>query len=363
MAERVLIVGTGLIGGSIGLALRAAGAAGVTGFDRDLANAQRALERGALDAATDDLAAACADAAVVVVATPVGQVVPTIDVIAASAPPSTIVTDVGSAKSAIVAEAEHLLGPGRPFVGGHPMAGTEGEGIEAARADLFSGALWILTPTDATDPAAFRRVNGLVATIGARTLALDPATHDRLVALVSHLPYAVGTVLADLAGEEGDERVFAAAAGGFRDVTRTAGSNPAVWRDILSANRYAVLRELDAFTARLSVFRASLAEERWDELDAAIARGRAARERFPLKGERGPAEPVTLQVPVPDRTGVLAAITTTLGDGGINIEDLSMEHTAAGGVVRLVIDGRDVARRAISKLEGEGFSATIVNEP
>ena len=360
MARRVLIVGTGLIGGSVGLALRAAGDSYVTGSDRDPSHAQRAAEIGALDATASDLSTACRDADVIVVATPVGQVVPTVAAIAATAPDATVVTDVGSAKAPIVAEAERLLGPRRPFVGGHPMAGTEGEGIDAARADLFDGALWILTPTATTDPGAFRTVNSLVASIGARTLALDPQIHDRLVALVSHLPYAVSTALADLAGEEGDERVFQAAAGTFRDVTRTAGSNPAMWRDILAANREAVLRELDAFGARLGSFRDALAAQDWDTVDATIARARRARDRFPLKGERGPSDPVMIEVPVPDRAGVLASITTTLGDGGINIEDLSMEHTPAGGMVRLVVDGHDLAGRAAERLRAHGFSPTIV---
>lgn len=361
MSERVLIVGTGLIGGSIGLRLRRNAGTIVRGFDVSSENTRAALTLGALDEVTDDLEGATEGADVIVVATPVGEVLPTIERLAGVSG-GTVVTDVGSTKTGIVSEAERILGARRSFVGGHPMAGTEGEGISSARADLFEDALWILTPTERTDSDAYRRVNSLVASLGARSLALDPVEHDRLVALVSHLPYAIATTLMALAGDEGDPRVFRAAAGSFRDVTRTAGTNPRVWRDIFATNREAVVRELDQFAGNLDRLRAAIASERWDELDEFIDRARAARKRFPAKGERTPSEPVTLEVAVPDRAGVFAEITTAIGDGGINIEDLWVDHTSSGGVLHVVVDGRTTAERATELLNGKGFRATMVIE-
>lgn len=354
--DLVLVVGTGLIGGSVGMGLRAAGAATVRGVDRSPEHLDRALELGAVDEISADLAQACEGADLAVVAVPVGQVVPTVERIA-SAAPRMIVTDVGSAKGPIVAGAEAVLGS---FVGGHPMAGSEREGIEAARADLFEGALWMLTPTAHTDAGAFRKVNTLVQRLGARSLALDPAEHDRLVALVSHLPYAVATTLMELAGSQGDDRVLRAAAGSFRDVTRTAGSNPGIWKDILSANRGAVLGALDAFTERLSGFRDALAADDWDAVTHFIEHARDARRRLPLKGERGPADPFVVQVPIPDRAGVLAEITTSLGAHGVNIEDLWMEHSAAGGIVRIVVDGPDVATSAAKHLRELDYRVAVM---
>lgn len=361
MTERVLVVGTGLIGGSVGLALRARGVE-VVGHDRDAGAGRRAKERGAVVALSNDLESIAATADVIVVATPVGQIERALATVATSARPGTVVTDVGSTKGPIVAAAESLLGPHRPFVGGHPMAGTEGEGIEAARADLFEGALWILTPTPTTDAGGFRRVNALVHQLGAKTLALDPAEHDRLVARVSHVPYAVATALMGLAAESAHEGVFQAAAGSFRDVTRIAGSNPRMWRDILIANRGAVLDELDALLDRLGDLRTALREERWDAIDRAIDGARTARARFPLKGERGPAQPVTIELAIRDRSGVLADVTTAMGEAGINIEDLRMDHTAAGGVVHLVVDGRSTALRASELLSGRGYRPTLVED-
>ena len=361
MPERVLVVGTGLIGGSIGLALRKREKAVVRGFDASHETARTALELGALDEVAGDLARATEGADVVVVATPVGEILPTIERLAAAAP-GTIFTDVGSTKSGIVAEAERILGPERPFVGGHPMAGTEGEGVSSARSDLFEDALWILTPTERTDSGAYRHVNALVSALGARSIALDPSEHDRLVALVSHLPYAIATSLMALAGDEGDPRVFAAAAGSFRDVTRTAGTNPRVWRDIYATNREAVIAELDQFSKVLAELRGAVEQERWDVLDAIIERARSAQRRFPPKGERSPAEPVTIEVAVPDRAGVFAEVTTAIGDGGINIEDLWVGHTPAGGVLHLVVDGVATARRAGDLLRARGFATTTVVE-
>ena len=362
MTERVLVVGTGLIGGSIALALRKNTGAMVRGFDALPANAKTAMDLGALHDVVEELGEGAADADIVVVATPVGEVLRTIEVVAANARPGTIVTDVGSTKSGIVAKAEEMLGPHRSFVGGHPMAGTEGEGVASARGDLFVDALWILTPTGATDSDAYRRVNALVGSLGARTLALDPSEHDRLVALVSHLPYAIATALMAVAGDEGDPRVFRTAAGSFRDVTRTAGSNPTVWRDIFATNADAVVRELDQFGAMLDELRSALADARWDDLDALIERARSARKRFPPKGERTPAAPVTLEVGVPDRPGMFAEITTAIGEGGINIEDLWVDHTAVGGVLHVVVDGRETAEQAAAFLADRGFRTTVVEE-
>lgn len=362
MKERVLVVGTGLIGGSVALALRKNTDAVVRGFDASPVNAKTAMDIGALDELCADLGTGAADADIIVVATPVGEVLPTIEVLAASTGGGTIVTDVGSTKSGIVAKAEAMLGPRRAFVGGHPMAGTEGEGVASARADLFVDALWILTPTDATDSDAYRRVNTLVGSLGARTLALDPDEHDRLVALVSHLPYAIATALMAVAGDEGDPRVFRAAAGSFRDVTRTAGSNPTIWRDIFATNSDAVIRELDQFGAMLRELRSAIAGARWDDLDALIERARSARKRFPPKGERTPAEPVTLEVGVPDRPGVFAEITTAIGEGGINIEDLWVDHTTVGGVLHVVVDGHPTATQAAELLRDRGFRTTIVED-
>jgi prephenate dehydrogenase len=363
MPERILIVGTGLVGGSVGLALRTVSDAYVIGVDADAANAERAKEAGAVDEVVPSAPDGAAEADVVLVATPVGEILAAVRGVAASARPGTVVTDVGSTKGTIVTEAETLLGRSRPFVGGHPMAGTEGEGIAAARADLFDGALWILTPTQHTDPDAFGRVNAMVTGLRARTLALDPDAHDRLVARVSHLPYAIATSLMAMTAADGDPRVFEAAAGSFRDVTRTAGTNPRIWHDIFSTNRGAVVGELARMVEELTALRRALEEGDLGAVDALIATAREGRKHLPIKGERTPAEPVTLEVYIPDRAGVIAQAATALGDGGVNIEDLSMDHSGAGGTLRITVDGRANAEKALDLLAARDFRGTVVEDP
>jgi prephenate dehydrogenase len=362
LTERVLIVGTGLIGGSIGLALHRGGDAHVVGFDADPANANSARDAGALDDVAASVAAGAESADIVVLAPPVGEMLHTVAEVARTAQRGTVVTDVGSTKGTIVANAEKVLGTERPFVGGHPMAGTEGEGIGAARADLFDGALWILTPTASTESAAYRRVNAFVTGLGARTLALDPDAHDRLVAQVSHLPYAIATALMVVASEDTDGRVFEAAAGSFRDVTRTAGTNPRIWHDILSTNRAAVGREIERMVGKMETLRTALAHDDLDTVDALIATARDARKRLPIKGERTPTHPITVEVYIPDRTGVIAEVTTALGEGGVNIEDLWMDHSAAGGTLLITVDGRPNADKAIGLLSARAYRATVVED-
>jgi len=360
--ERVSIVGTGLIGGSIGLALRRSGNVEICGYDASADNTKVALEMGALDVVATDLAGAATDADVIIVATPVGEILATVGALAGLAKEGAVVTDVGSTKNTIVSEAERLLGERNAFVGGHPMAGTEGEGIASARPDVFEGALWILTPTSHTSSDAYRKVNTLVTRLGARTLALDPAEHDRLVAVVSHLPYAIATALMALAARQDDDRLYRAAAGSFRDVTRTAGSNPRIWRDIFATNRDAFVDELDGFTELLGTIRDAVANDRWDDFGSLVETARDARRRFPVKGERTIGDPVTLEIAIADRAGVLAEVTTAVGEGGINIEDLWVEHTASGGVLRLLVDGHDAAFKAAELLDARGFRTTVVED-
>jgi prephenate dehydrogenase len=362
MTERIFVIGTGLIGGSLGLALRRSGAGHVLGFDADPAAGQRALDAGALGARGDAGHHLVERADVVILAAPVGAILPAASAVASSARPGTVVTDVGSTKETIVASAERLLGADRPFVGGHPMAGTDGEGIAAARADLFEGALWILTPTPVTDSSAYRRINTLVTGLGARTLALEPRAHDELVARVSHLPYTIATALMALAGEGKDTKVFDAAAGSFRDVTRTAGTNPRIWHDIFATNANAVADEIGRMIGSLEGMRAALQAGDLAAIDDVIARARDARKRLPLKGERTPATLVTVEVLISDRPGVLAEVMTALGEGGINIEDLSIDHTPALGTLRVVVDGTASATRSIELLGARGYRAAILEE-
>ena len=255
---KVAILGVGLIGGSIGLAVRRGGGAEVCGYDRDAGVCARALERGAIDSQAPDLAAAVAGADVVFVATPVGALPAAVDEALACAGPACVVSDVGSTKRLLAS-----AGADERFVGGHPLAGAETAGVEHAREDLFDGATWYLTPTSDTSGELYQRLCGLLASLGAHPIMIDAEQHDRLMACVSHLPHVLANLLVGQAGA----RVRGALAAGeplaavgpsFRDATRVAGANTAVWTDIYMANRDALIAELDEAVARLGEVRALL---------------------------------------------------------------------------------------------------------
>ena len=346
--NRALVVGTGLIGGSIGMALRARGWH-VTGRDRDDGRARQAVALGALDVVGDDPAAE-----LVFVATPVSAVV---GEAAAAVTAGAVVTDVGSVKSPIV---RAVRAP--RFVGGHPMAGSEQEGVEGADPSLFEGATWVLTPTDDTDPTAYARVHEVVALFGAEVVALPPERHDELVAVVSHVPHLTAATLMRLAaaGAEEHAALLRLAAGGFRDMTRIAAGHPGIWPDICAENREAIVEVLDRLVAALAEMRTVVADGDRAGLLSLLETARAARTNLPSRVAARPEELVELRVPVPDRPGVLAEVTTLAGELSVNILDLEIAHSAEGdrGVLILVVDAKaaDVLRGG---LVGRGFRPSV----
>ncbi len=329
---RIAVIGTGLVGGSIGLALASRGHE-VVGFDRDAERVARAKELGAVGSIASSVADASAAADVVFVAVPVSGIV---DVAATALDAgAALVTDVGSVKGPLVAALDNAR-----FLGGHPMAGSEQDGIDAARADLFVGATWVLTPTASTDDNAFALLRALLREMHAEVVSVTPEDHDVLVALVSHVPQLASSTLMDVAvaHEEEHRALLRLAAGGFRDMTRIAASHPAIWLDILTSNRDAVLRALDAYLDALHDARALIADGDRDALAELLGRARAGRRNLPA-GANTMTDLVELRVPVPDRPGVIAEVTTLAGRLGVNVYDLEIAHSLEGraGVLAVVV--------------------------
>ena len=251
----------------------------IVGIGRDAGRLEAGRRDGTLDHVTTDLAAAVREADVVVLAPPVGALVGILGEVARASGPETIVTDVGSTKSAIVRTAEALrrVHPLR-FVGSHPMAGSELSGYAHARADLFRGATVVVTPTEASEPAAVKTVSTFWETLGAgRVVTLDPETHDRAVAAISHLPHLVAMALVD-AVDRFEPGAFDVAARGFRDTTRIAASDPVVWEEIFLANREALGRSLVAFREALAELERLIAAGDGAGVRAALARIKVRRE-------------------------------------------------------------------------------------
>lgn len=258
IVERLAVIGTGLIGGSFARALRAAGAVTtIVGIDTDTRNLEQALELGIVDEIAADAAQGVRGAQVVFISVPVCAIPAVVRLIAPFLAPGCVVTDGGSVKAAIVNECESFMPPGCTFLGGHPIAGTEHSGAAAAFATLYSGKRCILTPTNNTDAAAYDTVFRLWQAAGAHVSCMEPGHHDRIFAEISHLPHVVAYALVHAVGTadvEG-ENVLSYTAGGFRDFTRIASSDPTMWRDISLMNRDALLASIDGFSKSLADLR------------------------------------------------------------------------------------------------------------
>jgi len=345
---RALVVGTGLIGGSIGLSLRERGWH-VAGLDADQERLAEALRIGALDEVGDDL-----DAEIVFVATPASAVAGEVSRILATPGrrPDAVVTDVSGVKSAIVAAADHPR-----FIGGHPMAGSEQVGLQGAAPDLFAGAVWVLTPTSVTDLNAFTRLQGVVAELDADLLVLTAEDHDRLVAVVSHVPHLVAATLMNAAtvGAEHDRALLRLAAGGFRDMTRVAAGHPGIWPDICAENAGPIVAALEALVHELTLMRDRVADHDRDALLGVLQSASLARRNLPARMIR-PDNLSELRIPVPDRHGVLAEITSLAAEGDISIYDIEIAHSAEGprGVLILVVDTAE-ADRLRDAIEAKGY--------
>jgi prephenate dehydrogenase len=341
---RVAIIGVGLIGGSIGLAARQRLGAQVAGHDPDADVLSAAVARGALDLACEDVPSAVTGADVAFVAAPVAALPTVVDRVLAAAPGDCVVSDVGSTKAAVVAGRDD-----ERFVGGHPLAGAETAGVEHARPDMFDGATWYLTPTGRTSGILLERLLRLLAGLGANPVAVDATTHDRLMASVSHLPHVLANVLVTQAARTvgGDEEPLPATGPSFRDATRVAGANSAIWPDIYLSNRDALADGIEATVARLQEVADAL---RAGDAPAIRAWNDAAGEdrRALLEAGLAGGEVHQLRASVPNRPGVIADIALALGRAGINIVDMALSPSPDGrqGVVALWVRGDDHAARA-----------------
>jgi prephenate dehydrogenase len=350
---RAQLIGTGLIGASVGLALRARGWH-FTGTDVADGRAARAVELGAC---YDEGVDAAAD--LVVVATPVGEIVEQVHV-ALRACPQAVVTDVGGVKGPIVGAIDDPR-----FVGGHPMAGSEQLGVEGASASLFDGNAWVLCPGEHTSDRAYATVRELVASTGAEVLTLDAMRHDELVAVVSHVPHLTAAALVTVARDRSEEHraLLRLAAGGFRDMTRIAAGSPAIWPDVCAQNREAILDTMDRLLVELGHLRQVVAGADRGALLGALGEAQRVRRNLPTRPTRDVAQ-AELRVPIPDRPGALAAVAVLATDLGVNlrsVETIDASETS-GGVVVLQVALADVERLQTGLLDA-GFRAVVASPP
>jgi len=355
LIESCAIIGVGLIGGSMGLALSERGLARyICGVDLNQDNLTMALAAGAVHQASP-LPEAVSGADLVILAAPVGSTEALLNEIKPFLKPGAIVTDVGSTKAEVVREAEELIGS--RFVGGHPMTGAETAGFSGADPYLFENAFYLLTPTPATDPGALETVRRLVQAVGAVVMEMPPQEHDLVTAAISHLPHfmAVSLVAAVESMPVGD-KAMALAAGGYRDTTRIAASSPTMWRDIFLSNSGQVLKALDYLRRTMDELETALRCKDVEKIIHILSDASTARKKLPLKHKGYLPYIYEIVVSVPDRPGSIAGLAGMLGEAGINIVEIEIlrAREGYGGTIRVGLATSEEQDRAMELFQNNG---------
>ena len=340
------VIGAGLMGGSVGMALRAQGWR-VFGSDHDDAAGQRGVERGAFD-----VVGMSESAALTFVCTPV-LVAPGLALEALRH--GGVVTDIGSVKAPIVEAVGHPR-----FVGGHPMAGSELDGIDGSDADMFQGRTWVLTPTEQTDTEAYAMLHAVVTSFGAQVVSVPPQQHDRLVATVSHVPHLAAASLMSVAADGALEHstLLRLAGGGFRDMTRIAAGHPTIWLDICETNRDAIVSGMDELINDLGRMREVVFSGDRERLRVLLQRAREARINLPV-GAPPAEELVEVRVPIPDRPGFIAEVSTLASQLGVNIYDVEISHSVEGGGVLVAVIAQEASDLLRDGLIARGFKMSV----
>jgi len=357
--NRVAIVGVGLIGGSLGMAIIARGLAKeVVGSGSRTENLQLAVELGAIHRFASSAGEGVVGADLVIIATPVSVTIPVLREVIPYLSPGSVVTDVGSTKATIVHTAEKLMPPGTIFVGGHPMAGTEQAGVRGADPYLFENAFYVITPTLETPPESISILKKLAAGVGAKIIEMGPEQHDLAVAAVSHLPHLVAASLVNtVARISGSEGILPLAASGFRDTTRIAASNPTMWRDIFLTNREQLLAMLRRFRSEIELFEKVIAQGEGEAIQMNLESARTVRSGLPAKTSRYLSNLYEIVVTVPDRPGAIATFTTHLAKENINICDIEIMRVreGEGGTIRVGFASKEEQDGAIRALKDKGY--------
>ena len=323
------------------------------GFDTDAGVLEIARDHGAIERTAASVAEAVEGADAVFACAPVGALPGLVDEALAAAPADCVVTDVGSTKRLIAAHVSD-----ERFVGGHPIAGSESAGVQHARADLFQGAAWYLTPSARSSGVLYERLHGLIVSFGARPVGLDADSHDRLLATVSHLPHVLANVLVSQAARTVDreDEPLPRVGPSFRDSTRVAGANSAIWTDIYMQNAEAIADEVDATADRLRDVASALRAGNAPAVRAWNDRAREDRRRL-LEADLAGGTVHELRVSVPNRPGIVAELAVALGRGGVNIVDMRLAPAPDNrtGAITFWVAGDESAQRASRLIEGRGF--------
>ncbi|GAB7387525.1 prephenate dehydrogenase [Bacillaceae bacterium] len=358
--KRVTIVGVGLIGGSIALSLKKAVNCTITGFDLRESQLRLAETLGVVDYGAESLQEAVREADCVFLCAPVGQLYDLIRTLSQlELKEGAIITDTGSTKARIVDYSVRLKEQPVYFIGGHPMAGSHKSGVEAAHDRLFENAYYVLTPTDDTPTEAVDELRSLLAATKAKIVLMDPVEHDQIVGAISHFPHIIASLLVNLVARYSEENdwYYRLAAGGFRDITRIASSNPVMWRDILLNNQEVIEKLAADWQRALEEIVSLVARGKEEEIERFFREARDFRDRIPERRRGALTSLYDLFLDVPDHPGVIGKVTTLLGEAEISIVNIQILEIREDimGVLRITFRNEEDLDRAAVLLRQHGY--------
>jgi len=363
--KKITIIGLGLIGGSLALSLKNTGEDFIIkGYDIEVGAMNIAKYSNVVDTIAVDYKEAVNDADLIIIATPISKIIEVVRNIKDYLKKGVIITDVGSAKEKIVKRVSEILPEGVFFIGGHPMSGSENEGILNANPELFKNTFYILTPTDNTMSGPLITLHSLFTKIGAKVISINPKEHDENVALISHLPHILSTNLVDMIDDKQKKmkNLFKLCAGGFMDMTRIAAANTKMWLDISLENKDELIKSIDDYMKYLIKFKNNLKEESLESIKKHYLKAKKARINLSKYIEKDISKLYELRVAISDKAGVLSEITLALSSHGINIEDISIFHStefSGGGILKLLVQGEDDCKIAKKAIEKVGYEVSI----
>lgn len=356
--QKIVIIGMGLIGGSMALALKNSGYEGkIIGYDLCKEALEEAVKIGAIDIAVMEIKKAVVDTDLVVLAVPVGYYAGIFQDMRPFLKKGVVITDVGSVKGYVVETAKKYLPKEIEFLGGHPMAGSEKGGIQAASPYLYENAYYFLTPTEDTLAETIGKLQSFIEALGAYPILIEPYEHDRVVAQISHIPHLTATMLVNMLDKNQDTSYLSFVGGGFRDTTRIASGNPAMWKDIFLFNKKGILEGIQTLENSLKEFKNMLRTENEEEIFATLKKAKSIRDEIPrrLKDAMPPIYEIIINVA--DRPGILGELTQLMGKNKINIKEIEIMHSREGhkGAIRLGFATATEEAKALHVLKSTGY--------
>ena len=363
--RRISIIGMGLIGGSMAMALKRSGFSGeIVGQDLYGDILELAVSRGAIDRATKEVAEAAGDMDLIILATPIGHYEKIFKDISSVIGPETVVTDVGSVKQYVMDMASKYLPKEVSFVGGHPMAGSEKTGILAASPNLFENAFYFLTPSESSSHGVIAKIQRLIESIGAYPVVMDASTHDNIVSQISHIPHLVAAMLVNLLDKNKGISFLPYVGGGFRDTTRIASGSPQMWKDILLMNKTEIIKGITDLEEILGDFKKFLINDQHQGIMDTLSRAKEIRDSIPKHVKDAIPTLYEIILDVQDRPGALGEVTRLMGVNNISIKEIEIVHAREGknGAVRLGFFTAKEQKKSYSIFKDAGYDVTLYGE-